>query len=248
MMKTKHAKPIKESTAKVIQRAPAKVIKESPSTLDEAALTRSLRHLSERDPDLARILHEHGRPQMWAREPGFATLIYIILEQQVSLASAKAVFDRLTAAVEGPLTAARFLALDDATLGSAGFSRQKTAYGKNIAALIEEGRLDLDALGAADDEAVRSTLLGIKGVGPWTTEIYLLRALNRPDAWPGGDLALAVAVQEIRRLPLRPTPLELETIAEPWRPWRAVAARLLWQYYLNRPARRPEGDRTARTA
>lgn len=238
-MKTKPAKPIKDSTAKVIQGAPA--------TLDEAALARSLRQLSERDRDLARILHEHGTPQMWAREPGFATLIYIILEQQVSLASAKAVFDRLTSATRGQLTAARFLALDDATLRSAGFSRQKIAYAKNIAALIEEGRLDLDALVASDDEAVRSTLLGIKGVGPWTTEIYLLRALNRPDAWPGGDLALAVAVQEIRRLPRRPTALELEDIAEPWRPWRAVAARLLWQYYLNRPAR-PLGDRTARTA
>ncbi|MCA1634762.1 MAG: DNA-3-methyladenine glycosylase 2 family protein [Acidobacteria bacterium] len=228
-----------------MKRKPSKLFKGAPATLDEASLARSLRHLSQRDRDLAWILHEHGRPQMWAREPGFATLIYIILEQQVSLASAKAVFDRLTSAVAGPLTAARFLALNDSTLKSAGFSRQKIAYGKNIAALIEEGRLDLGALGAADDEVVRSTLLRIKGVGPWTTEIYLLRALNRPDAWPGGDLALAVAVQEIRRLPERPTPLELETIAEPWRPWRAVAARLLWQYYLNRPAR-PVGDRIAR--
>lgn len=216
---------------------PAKIYKDMPATLDESAMARGLRYLTERDGDLARILRDFGQPQMWAREPGFATLVYIMLEQQVSLASAKAVFDRLTA-LASPLTPRRFLALDDASLKSAGFSRQKIAYVKNVAAMIEEGRLDLEALGGTDDASVRSALLQIKGVGPWTAEIYLLRALNRPDAWPGGDLALAVAVQEIRRLPERPGPVELEAIAEPWRPWRAVAARLLWQYYLHRPAKR----------
>jgi DNA-3-methyladenine glycosylase II len=199
-------------------------------------LSRGLRYLSKRDADFARILEEFGPPQMWAREPDFATLVYIMLEQQVSLASAKAVFDRLTV-IAAPLTPERFLTLDDAALKRAGFSRQKIAYVRNVASSIEEGRLDLQALRGMEDAEVRSMLTQLKGIGPWTAEIYLLRALRRPDAWPSGDLAIAIAVQEVRRLPLRPTTLELEAIAEPWRPWRAVAARLLWSHYLNRPAR-----------
>ncbi|HEU4593815.1 MAG TPA: hypothetical protein VFS10_01515 [Pyrinomonadaceae bacterium] len=214
----------------------AKLQKAAPATLDEASMAEGLRYLSERDADLARVFRELGPPQMWAREPGFATLVFIILEQQVSLASAKAVFDRLTG-LASPLTPERFLALDDAALKGAGFSRQKIAYCRNVATLVAGGELDLEALGAMDDDAVRSTLVALKGVGPWTAEIYLLRALNRPDAWPSGDLALLIAAQEIKRLPARPTPLELEALAEPWRPWRAVAARLLWQHYLHKPSR-----------
>ena len=217
-----------------------KLMKDAPATLDKASMAEGLRQLSERDEDLALIFRELGPPRMWAREPGFATLVFIILEQQVSLASAKAVFERL-AALASPLTPESFLRLDDAELKGAGFSRQKMAYCRNVAALVLEGKLDLDALGGMEDGAVRSTLVALKGVGPWTAEIYLLRALNRPDAWPSGDLALLIAAQEIKRLPRRPTPLELERIAEPWRPWRAVAARLLWQHYLHKPARmKPE--------
>ncbi len=219
-----------------MKRKRAKLMKESPLTLDEVSMAEGLRYLSERDEDLARIFRELGPPQMWAREPGFAALVFIILEQQVSLASAKAVFDRLTA-IASPLTPERFLALDDSTLKGAGFSRQKIAYCRNVAALVAGGQLDLEALGAMDDDAVRSTLVALKGVGPWTAEIYLLRSLKRPDAWPSGDLALLIAAHEIKRLPKRPTPLELEVIAEPWRPWRAVAARLLWQHYLHKPSR-----------
>jgi DNA-3-methyladenine glycosylase II len=214
----------------------SKLMKGGPATLDEASMAEGLRHLSGKDEDLARIFRQLGPPQMWAREPGFASLVFIILEQQVSLASAKAVFDRLTA-LASPLTPESFLALDDSALKGAGFSRQKIAYCRNVAALVAGGELDLGALGALEDDAVRSTLVALKGVGPWTAEIYLLRSLNRPDAWPSGDLALLIAAQEIKRLPARPTPLELEAIAEPWRPWRAVAARLLWHYYLHKPAR-----------
>lgn len=221
----------------------AKLKAGEPATLDEASMVEGLRHLSERDVDLARILRELGPPQMWSREPGFATLVFIILEQQVSLASAKAVFDRL-AALASPLTPGRFLRLGDAALKGAGFSRQKIAYCRNAAALVAGGELDLEALGGMDDDAVRSTLVALKGVGPWTAEIYLLRALKRPDAWPSGDLALLIAAHEVKRLPKRPTPLELEALAEPWRPWRAVAARLLWHHYLHKPAR-PNAARPA---
>ena len=214
----------------------AKSLKDAPARLDDVSMAEGLRYLSERDVDLARIFRELGPPQMWAREPGFATLVFIILEQQVSLASAKAVFDRLSV-LASPLTPERFLRLDDATLKGAGFSRQKIAYCRNVASLVVKGELDLEALGKMEDGVVRSALVALKGVGPWTAEIYLLRALNRPDAWPSGDLALLIAAHEIKRLDKRPTPLELEAIAEPWRPWRAVAARLLWHYYLHKPAR-----------
>jgi DNA-3-methyladenine glycosylase II len=172
---------------------------------------------------------------MWAREPGFPTLIHIILEQQVSLASARAAFDRLLVAAS-PLTPARFLELDDATLKTIGFSRQKTAYGRELAQTILGGRLNLAELETQDDATVRSELMAIKGIGPWTSDIYLLVALRRPDVWPSGDLALAAAAQGVKQLATRPTPDELDALGKNWRPWRAVAARLLWHYYLSNPA------------
>jgi DNA-3-methyladenine glycosylase II len=187
--------------------------------------------LSKVDPDLARITREYGMPQMWEREEGFATLVITILEQQVSLASAAAAFARLLAAAS-PLTPESFLALDDARLRGFGFSRQKALYCRLAARAVVEGGLDFAALAASDDDTARAALVKLKGVGPWTAEIYLLRALGRPDAWPSGDLALQLAAREVKRLPARPTPAELDALAEAWRPLRAVAARMLWQHYL----------------
>jgi DNA-3-methyladenine glycosylase II len=169
---------------------------------------------------------------MWNRRPGFSTLLHIILEQQVSLASARAAFDRLRAAAS-PLTPARFLEFDDAQLKAIGFSRQKTAYGRHLAQSMMDGHFKLAALKKMDDATAREELLKLKGVGPWTADIYLLMALRRPDVWPSGDLALAVAVQRVNRLQLRPTLDEMEEIGAGWRPWRAVAARVLWHYYLS---------------
>lgn len=204
----------------------------SPTLLTEATLAHGLHVLSERDPDLARILKMLGPPPMWAREPGFPTLVHIILEQQVSLASAKAAYTRLLAAAT-PLTPARFLELDDATLKNIGFSRQKTAYGRHLAQSIASGHLNLAALDTMDDHAVRVALTKIKGIGLWTANIYLLMVLRRPDIWPSGDLALAVAAQQVKRLASRPKPDELDALAAAWQPWRAVAARLLWHHYLS---------------
>jgi DNA-3-methyladenine glycosylase II len=204
-----------------------------PKRLTRDSLARGVAALSERDPDLARIARAYGAPLMWEREQGFATLVLVILEQQVSLASALATFERLRAAA-APLTAESFLALDDAALRGFGFSRQKALYCRLAARAVVEGKLKLDALASMDDEAARAELLRLKGVGPWTAEIYLLRALLRPDAWPAGDLALQLAAREVKRLPARPTAAELDELAERWRPWRAVAARLLWNHYLNR--------------
>ena len=163
-------------------------------------------------------------------------LVLVILEQQVSLASALVAFEKLRAAAS-PLTPERFLAFDDAALRAFGFSRQKALYCRLAARAVLEGELNFDALRSLDDDAARAHLLRLKGVGPWTAEIYLLRSLLRPDAWPSGDLALQLAAQEVKRLPARPTAAELDELAEAWRPLRAVAARLLWLHYLKRRER-----------
>jgi DNA-3-methyladenine glycosylase II len=216
----------------------------TPTIITKESLAFGLQYLSERDEDLASILNDFGPPQLWFRKQGFATLVQIMLEQQVSLASAKAVFDRLLV-MASPLTPHRFMELDDASLKSVGFSWQKIAYVRDLAEAIMAGRLRLNDLGRLPDADVKAELLKIKGIGNWTADIYLLRALRRPDAWPGGDLALAIATEKVKRLPLRPTPDELDAISEAWRPWRAVAARLLWQYYLNSSATRRPPKRTA---
>ncbi len=169
---------------------------------------------------------------MWERKPGFSTLIHIILEQQVSLASARAAHARLLVEAS-PLTPRRFLELDDSTLRRIGFSRQKTHYGRQLSEALAQGMLDLDELARLDDETARKQLVQIKGIGVWTADIYLLMALRRPDIWPTGDLAIAVAAQEVKRLEVRPSGQELAEMASAWRPWRAVAARILWHHYLS---------------
>ncbi len=170
---------------------------------------------------------------MWDRAPGFATLIHIMLEQQVSLASARAAFDRLLAATD-PLTAPNFLRLSDADLLAIGFSRQKTRYGRALAGAVVDRTLDLETLAALDDEAAQGMLETIPGIGRWTSTIYLLMVLRRPDVWPSGDMALAAAVRDVKRLSERPRPDELHALGEAWRPWRSVAARVLWSDYLAR--------------
>lgn len=200
-------------------------------TLTEEMLSEGLRVVVERDPDLADIVDRWGPPPMWDRPPGFPTLIHIILEQQVSLASAQAAFNRLCEAVR-PLTPEDFLTLDDQTLKAIGFSRQKTVYGRCLATALIEGQLDLAALEHMDDTAVRSELMKLKGIGRWTADIYLLMVLRRPDVWPSGDLALAIAVQEAKALEERPSVEELDAMSTVWQPWRAVATRLFWHAYL----------------
>ncbi len=194
--------------------------------------------LAARDSALATIAQRLGSPPLWARDPGFPTLILIILEQQVSLASARATFDRLLAAAS-PLTPAGLLQLDDVVLRSIGFSRQKMGYSRQLALDILDGTLDLAGLALLPDDQARAILVARKGIGPWTADIYLLMCLLRPDVWPVGDLALQVAMQEIKGFDRRPTAVEMEALAESWRPWRAVAARLLWHYYLSGRGNQP---------
>ena len=195
-------------------------------------MLKGVRYLSARDKDLARIVSVYGPPPLWAREQGFHSLIHIILEQQVSLASARAAYNRLREAVN-PLTPEGFLTLTDEALKRIGFSRQKTRYGRELSMAIIGGKLELSRLEELKDEEAKEALMSVKGIGPWTADIYLLTALGRPDIWPKGDIALEVAVQEIKGWRKRPGPEELKKMSEQWQPWRAVAARMLWHYYLS---------------
>lgn len=205
----------------------------SHAILNQEVFSESVRLLTERDEHLSEVVRIYGQPPLWVREPGFSTLVYIILEQQVSLASAKAAFDRLQAALK-PLTPKRFLKLNDAELLRIGFSRQKTLYTRLFAESLARGHFDLRYLHDLPDDSAHKMLVAFKGIGRWTADIYLLSALRRPDIWPTGDLALATAVQEVKRLRHRPSPEKLEALSAPWRPWRAVAARLFWHAYLSK--------------
>ena len=188
-------------------------------------------YLSKKDKDLARVYKVLGTPPDWQREPGFATLVQIILEQQVSLASAKATFEKL--AKYGNVTPENLIVHDDTTLKACGFSRQKIRYTQALAKAIING-FDLEHLQKQDDTTIRAELIKLPGIGNWTLDIYLLMALKRPDILPVGDLALQIAVKEVKHLPQRPTSEEMFKLAEPWQPYRSYSTKLLWHYYLSR--------------
>ena len=186
--------------------------------------------LADGDPALAASYERFGPPPLWAREPSYATLVHLILEQQVSLASAQAAFDRLAVAI-GAVEPAPLLALDDAQVRAIGFSRQKAGYARDLALALTDG-FDLDALAALPDDEVRALLVAHRGIGRWTADVYLTMCLLRPDVWPYGDQALATAAMEIVGSRQRPTFAQLTQTAERWHPYRAVAARMLWHHYL----------------
>ena len=199
--------------------------------LTQKSLALAARELAARDEILAGIHATHGDPPLWRRATGFTTLAHIILEQQVSLKSAKAMLVRLEGKIQ-PFTPERFLELGDTYLRSLGVTRQKSAYLLHLSNSIVVGELSFMKLARMSDEEARVVLTRIKGIGSWSADVYLLMAMRRADIWPAGDLALAVAMKELKGLPHRPGPDELERLAEQWRPHRAVAARMLWQYYL----------------
>lgn len=202
------------------------------NSLTESSFNLGVKELTQSDPDLAAIIDRFGIPNRWQRKPGFATLLRIILEQQVSLAAAKATFTRLCNYVN-PLTPENFLGLEIDRLKQFGFSRQKITYTRELAQAIVNQEINLAELAQLDDITIKNQLKTIKGIGDWTADNYILMALQRPDVFPKGDLAIAVAVQKIKQLSTRPQPKELENIAELWRPWRSVATQILWHYYLN---------------
>ena len=201
--------------------------------LTQQTLALAARELAARDALLANIHATYGDPPLWQRTAGFRTLVHIILEQQVSLSSAKSMLLRLEREIQ-PFTAERFIELGDLHLRGLGVTRQKSAYLLHLSESVMSGELSLKRLARMNDEQVLVQLTRIKGIGLWSANIYLLMAMRRADIWPAGDLALAVAIKELKGLPARPSHAELELIAEQWRPHRAVAARMLWQYYLGR--------------
>ena len=201
--------------------------------LTQKTLALAARELAARDEILAGILATHGDPPLWRRATGFTTLVHIILEQQVSLKSAKSMLVRLQSSIE-PFTPLRFIELGDAYLRSLGVTRQKSAYLLHLSASILNGELSFTKLARLSDDEARMVLTQIKGIGSWSADVYLLMAMRRADIWPSGDLALAVAMKDLKGLVQRPRPEELERLAEQWRPHRAVAARMLWQYYLGK--------------
>jgi DNA-3-methyladenine glycosylase II len=168
---------------------------------------------------------------MWGRNPGFPALVQIILEQQVSLASAEAVYRRLRHHL-GAVTPAAVHATQVSGLRDLGLTRQKAAYCHGLAARILDASLDLTAVARGPDAEGRRALLAVPGLGPWSVDIYYLMALRRPDVWPEGDLALAAALREIKRLDAVPTRDEQQVMVAGWSPWRSVAARIAWAHYL----------------
>ncbi|HEY5650442.1 MAG TPA: DNA-3-methyladenine glycosylase 2 family protein [Acidimicrobiia bacterium] len=198
----------------------------------ESAFRSSVDRLAASDVHLGRIVDDHGRPQRFSRPASFQTLILLILEQQVSLDSARAAYDRLEQLIPGvePVALAR---LSDQQLRDAGFSRQKTRYARELADRILSGRLDPVALTSLRDDEVRVELTAVPGIGPWTADVFLMSSLGRPDVWPIGDRALQVAAAEALGLADSPGPAELDEIGERWRPHRTVAAQILWHGYLS---------------
>ena len=200
--------------------------------LDEQNLILACEKLAKTDSDLAFIFNTYGTPPLWAREANFATLIHIILEQQVSLASALSAFNKLKEKI-GAVTPEGVLSLSDAEMKAAYFSRQKTIYARELAKAVLSGDLNLKSLENLPDEKVKHELIKIKGIGDWTADIYLLMALLRADVMPKGDLALHVAWQKLKKSERRPASEEFLKSAKKWKPLRAVAARLLWHFYLS---------------
>jgi DNA-3-methyladenine glycosylase II len=196
-------------------------------------LRRAARDLAAADPQLGASVERYGPPPLWSRDPSYATLVHLILEQQVSLASAQAAFDRLRTALGGSVEPELLLGLTDEGLRAIGFSRQKAGYARTLASAVLDG-FDLGALAAMPDDEVRKALIAMPGIGPWTADIYLTMCLLRPDVWPHGDLALATSARDLLELGERPTFVDLGEIAERWHPYRAVAARILWHDYLQR--------------
>lgn len=212
-----------------------------------ASLSKGARRLAAVDPDLAAVLGRLGEPPMWGRRPGFPALVQIILEQQVSLAAARTMYRRLFRHLGG-MTPEAVVTMKVSGLRNFGLTRQKAGYCHGVAERILDGRLDLTSVSTGPDERGRQMLLEVPGIGPWSVDIYYLMALRRPDVWPQGDLALATALREVKKLNGLPTTDEQERLASAWAPWRSIAARILWAHYLaERDLYRPRPDnRTSR--
>jgi DNA-3-methyladenine glycosylase II len=229
-------KPAARATLRA-RRAAARTYHPGPLIVDEASLHEAAERLRAKVPELVeRLTAAGGRPPLRRREPGFAGLAAIIVSQQVSVASAAAIFGRLQARVV-PLEAAQIARATEDELRACGLSNAKIRALRAVAQAEVEGSLDLKGLGDLDAGDAHKALVAVKGVGPWTADIFLLFCLGHPDAFAAGDLALQEAAKLALSLKRRPDAARLERIAERWRPLRGVAARMLWAYYRGVKAR-----------
>lgn len=218
----------------------------APPALTQLSLQQGVRELVARDARLAAIVRSYGPPPLFARPRGFATLVWIILEQQVSLASARALFEKLRRALHGAVTPDAVADLGEPGLVALGCTRQKARYLSGLAERIVRRELELERIARLDDADAEVALLDVPGIGPWTAGVYLLMALRRPDVWPPGDLGLHKSMAEVECLPHVPSSLEAAEYALRWKPWRAVAARLLWHAYVSRRGIAPPASRPRR--
>ncbi|WP_228243050.1 DNA-3-methyladenine glycosylase [Porphyrobacter sp. GA68] len=200
--------------------------------MDEAAIRRGLDSLAAQDPVLARELARIGYPAPRIRPRGFATLLRTIVGQQVSVAAAAAIWNRVEARIGAPPQPAVLLDLPEEDLRACGLSRQKIRYARSLAELVAAGSLDLGAL-PADDETAIAVLTRVQGIGRWSAEIYLMFAEGRPDIWPAGDLAVQEGLGRMLSLPARPTEREVRALGEGWRPHRSALALFTWHAYAN---------------
>jgi DNA-3-methyladenine glycosylase II len=211
----------------------------------EADLDTGIARLIDLDPRFGHALARAGRPPLRRRTDGFAGLISIVVSQQLSTASAGAIWGRLSAALD-PLGPATILRARPAKLARIGLSGAKIRTLKAIAKAVDRGELDLPALADRSADEAHTILTAVHGIGPWTADLYLLSCLGHADAWPAGDLALQESAKLLLELKTRPTTKEMGTLADRWRPWRAVAARMLWSYY--RALKQREGAPNATTS
>lgn len=189
--------------------------------------------LARKDKDLRSVIKQYGYPPLWGRVPSFATLIHIILEQQVSLASAKAAFLKLEAKI-GHITPEKVLLLTDEEMKACYFSRQKIIYARHLASSMMNGELSITELIKMDNENLRTTMKKLKGIGDWTVDVFMMMALHRCDCFPTGDIALMKSIKEVKSLDNNTTKEEVLLIANKWKPYRTVAAFILWHAYIKK--------------
>ncbi len=205
----------------------------SPVLLEaDQHLKPALDYILEKDPDFAKALPLIQPLPDRSQPAGFQYLTKIIVEQQVSLASANAIWRRMSAAIT-PFSPARLLNFTEDQLRALGLSKQKAVYCRALAHDIQSKTLSLESLPDMTDAKAMETLMQVKGIGRWTAEIYLLSCLNRQDIWPAGDVALKTALQHLKDLPKRPSVEEMDDLIAPLRPHRTLVARILWRYYAD---------------
>ena len=206
-------------------------LKPVPKTLTADSFAQEARSLARCHPELNQIVQDHGLPKFWSRPERFETLVKIILEQQVSLKSAASLYRRIHGELGG-MSSRRLKAAGPRRLHDLGMTRQKARYCHELAIAVSSRKLSLKRLRELSDETVVGQLTALPGIGPWTANAYVMLAMGRIDAWPPGDLALLRAIEEL--LPDEDT-TALARTGDRWRPKRAVAARLIWHYYLSTP-------------